>query len=257
MNELLTIRNLTVKFYTYDGVVQALDNLDLDINQKETFGLVGETGCGKTLTALSILRLISPPGRIESGSIYFTADSGDKPIDLLAIGEEEIRAIRGSKISMIFQEPSAALNPVYTIGDQVSEVILLHRRQELVNKAIETVTASLAGRNSFVNILANPIRLAERSLYQKIAQNPHSLWPRIVGRIPLVRRLLQRLKDESDNHVIQAGPKSDGDSHGQYQDRESQEYIGYPHDDFVNYSAEVAGKTTQHDAYSQHRPDYD
>jgi peptide/nickel transport system ATP-binding protein len=105
MNELLTIRNLTVKFYTYDGVVQALDNLDLDIKQKETFGLVGETGCGKTLTALSILRLIYPPGRIESGSIYFNADSGDKPVDLLAISEEEIRAIRGSKISMIFLPP--------------------------------------------------------------------------------------------------------------------------------------------------------
>jgi len=202
MNELLTIRNLTVKFYTYDGVVQALDNLDLDINQKETFGLVGETGCGKTLTALSILRLISPPGRIESGSIYFNADSGDKPIDLLRISEDEIRAIRGSKISMIFQEPSSALNPVYTIGDQVSEVILLHRRQELVNKAIETVTASLAGRNSFVSILANPMRLAERSLYRKIAQNPHSLWPRIVVRIPLVRRLLQRLEDEANKMAI-------------------------------------------------------
>jgi len=202
MNELLTIRNLTVKFYTYDGVVQALDNLDLDIKQKETFGLVGETGCGKTLTALSILRLVSPPGRIESGSIYFNADSGDKPIDLLAIGEEEIRAIRGSKISMIFQEPSSALNPVYTIGDQVSEVILLHRRQELVNKAIETVTASLVGGNSFVNILANPMRLAERSLYQKMAQNPHSLWPKIVGRIPLVRRLLQQLKDEATKMAV-------------------------------------------------------
>ena len=202
MNELITIRNLTVKFYTYDGVVQALDNVDLDINQKETFGLVGETGCGKTLTALSILRLISPPGRIESGSIYFNADSGDKPIDLLAISEDEIRAIRGSKISMIFQEPSAALNPVYTISDQVSEVILLHRRQELVNKAIEAITASLAGRNSFVNILANPMRLAERSLYQKIAQSPHSLWPRIVGRTPLVRRLLRRLKDEAKKMAI-------------------------------------------------------
>jgi len=202
MNELLTIRDLTVKFYTYDGVVQALENLNLDINQKETFGLVGETGCGKTLTALSILRLISPPGRIESGCIYFNADSGDKAIDLLAIDEEEIRAIRGSKISMIFQEPSAALNPVYTIGAQVSEVILLHRRQELVNKAIEAINASLAGGNSLVNILTNPVRLAERGLYQKIAQNPHSLWPRIVNHIPLVKRLLQRFKDEAKKMAV-------------------------------------------------------
>ncbi|GAI88287.1 unnamed protein product, partial [marine sediment metagenome] len=185
MNELLTIRNLTVKFYTYDGIVQALENLNLDINQKETFGLVGETGCGKTLTALSILRLVPPPGRIESGSIFFNADSGGEPVDLLTIGENEIRAIRGHKISMIFQEPSAALNPVYTIGDQISEVILLHRRQELVNKAVETVNELLAKTNSFVSTLVNPIRLAEKSLYQKIDQNPHSLWPRVVSHIPL------------------------------------------------------------------------
>ena len=109
MDELLKIRGLTVRFYTYDGVVQALENVDLDINQKETFGLVGETGCGKTLTALSILRLIPPPGRVECGSICFNIDDRNEPVDLLTISEDEIRAIRGSKISMVSQEPSAAL----------------------------------------------------------------------------------------------------------------------------------------------------
>ncbi|GAH73104.1 unnamed protein product, partial [marine sediment metagenome] len=85
MNELLQIRGLTVRFYTYEGVVQALENVNLDINRKETFGLVGETGCGKTLTALSILRLVLPPGQIEGGSIYFNANNGNKPVDLLTI----------------------------------------------------------------------------------------------------------------------------------------------------------------------------
>ena len=202
MDELLKIRGLTVRFYTYDGVVQALENVDLDINQKETFGLVGETGCGKTLTALSILRLIPPPGRIESGSICFSIDDRNEPVDLLTISEDEIRAIRGSKISMVFQEPSAALNPVYTIGAQISEVILLHRRRELGQSALEAVNTLLAETSGFISSLARPIWSVERRLYQKVVQDPSSLWIRIVSRIPLVRRLLWRLKDEAKKMTI-------------------------------------------------------
>jgi peptide/nickel transport system ATP-binding protein len=202
MDELLRIRGLTVRFYTYDGVVQALENVDLDINQKETFGLVGETGCGKTLTALSILRLIPPPGRIECGSICFNIDDRNEPVDLLTISEDEIRAIRGSKISMVFQEPSAALNPVYTIGDQISEVILLHRRQELGQRALEAVNILLAETPGFISSLARPIWLMERRLYQKVAQAPSSLWIKIVSHIFLVKRLLWRLKDEAEKITV-------------------------------------------------------
>ena len=202
MDKLLEIRGLTVRFYTYDGVVQALQSIDLDINQKETFGLVGETGCGKTLTALSILRLVPLPGRIESGSICFNADTGDRPVNMLTISESEIREIRGSKISMIFQEPSAALNPVYTIGDQISEVILLHRQQEVGQSALEIVNMLLARRKGLIRLLARPIWLIEKSLYQKIKQNPHSLWIKIIIRIPLLRRLLWRLKSEASKMVI-------------------------------------------------------
>jgi peptide/nickel transport system ATP-binding protein len=202
MNELVRIRGLTVKFYTYEGVVQALDSLDLDINQQETFGLVGETGCGKTMTALSILRLIPPPGKIEYGSISFNADSGNGPIDLLSISEKEIRSIRGSRISMVFQEPSAALNPVYTIGNQISEVILLHRRQELGKEAQGTVDRLLADTTGFIQPLFKPARLIEKRLYREIARNQRSLWPRLVGRIPLARRLLWRLEDEARKIAI-------------------------------------------------------
>ncbi len=202
MNELLKIRGLTVRFYTYDGIVEALEDVNLDIGRKETFGLVGETGCGKTLTALSILRLIPPPGRIESGNIYFSANGAGEPIDLLAISESEIRKIRGSKISMVFQEPSAALNPVYTIGNQISEVLLLHRRQELVKKALKTVNSLLDKTDGFMNTLFRPAWLAEKSLYQRITQNSRALLPRIIGRIPLLRRLLWRLNSEANKMAV-------------------------------------------------------
>ena len=202
MNELLKIRGLTVRVYTYDGVVRALEDVNLDINQQETFGLVGETGCGKTLTALAILRLVPPPGKIECGSIHFYPDSNNGPIDLLSISDKEIRAIRGSQISMVFQEPSAALNPVYTIGDQISEAILLHRRQELNHKALEAAKMALM-KTGLVAKLVKPVRLAEKNLYQRLDHNEHSAWPRIVGRIPVLRRLLWRIGEEAGKMATQ------------------------------------------------------
>jgi peptide/nickel transport system ATP-binding protein len=119
---LLSIRNLKTWFYTEDGIVEALDGVNLDIFRGETIGLVGETGCGKSVTALSIMQLIPvPPGKIVEGEILFQGE------DLLKMTAEEIRQIRGGKISMIFQDPMTSLNPVYTIGDQISEAIFLHQ----------------------------------------------------------------------------------------------------------------------------------
>jgi len=203
MEEIIQIRNLTIKFYTYNGVVQALNALDFDIKKKETFGLVGETGCGKTLTALSILRLIASPGHIESGEIYFNPDNSSEPINLLAISDDEIRSLRGSKISMVFQEPSAALNPVYTIGDQISEVILLHRRKELSEKALEEVNNLLENKTGISSWLLKPARIMERGLYRLSRDNPNSLRLRFVGRIPFLRRLLWRFKDEARKVAIE------------------------------------------------------
>jgi peptide/nickel transport system ATP-binding protein len=120
---LISIRGLKTNFYTYSGVVKALDGIDLDIYKNETVGLVGETGCGKSVTALSIIRLIQwPPGRIDEGSIIFEGK------DLLKFSNDEMRSIRGNKISMIFQEPMNSFNPVFTIGDQIAEVIILHQK---------------------------------------------------------------------------------------------------------------------------------
>jgi len=119
--ELLDIRNLTIHYLTEDGVVQAVNDLNLKLARGETLGLVGETGAGKTTTALGILRLVpNPPGKIMGGEIWLDGQN------LVAIPEKEMRKIRGHKVSMIFQDPMTSLNPVIPVRDQIAEVILLH-----------------------------------------------------------------------------------------------------------------------------------
>jgi oligopeptide transport system ATP-binding protein len=119
---LLQVRDLKTYFYTDAGVVKAVDGVSYDLKEGETLGLVGESGCGKSVSALSILRLIAnPPGKIVGGEIFFEGK------DLLKISEEEIRKIRGNHIAMIFQEPMTSLNPVLTIGLQIGEALELHR----------------------------------------------------------------------------------------------------------------------------------
>ena len=197
MEDLIRIRDLTVRFHTYEGVVHAIDDLDLDIRQGETLGIVGETGSGKTMTALAILRLIPYPGKIESGSIVLFDKQGRCEADLLKLNEARMRSIRGNKISMVFQEPGAALNPVFTIGDQISEVYLLHRRQELAHRAKERIDALLQNGSGSGGRLKRPFWRWQRRLYNNITQESDSLELRLVGRLPLFRRLLWRLGDEA------------------------------------------------------------
>lgn len=119
---LLEVRNLATHFHTQDGVVKAVDGLSYSVSRGETIALVGESGCGKTVSALSILRLIpEPPGKIVSGEIIFDR------VDLLKISKEEMRKIRGAEIAMIFQEPLTSLNPVLTIGRQITEALEQHQ----------------------------------------------------------------------------------------------------------------------------------
>jgi len=121
--DLLDIRNLSVAFDTDSGKVYAVNNLSLKIGRKETLGLVGETGAGKTTTALAVMKLIqSPPGKITSGEIILEGQ------DLMRVPEKDMFNIRGNKISMIFQDPMTSLNPVMTVGEQISEVIELHQK---------------------------------------------------------------------------------------------------------------------------------
>lgn len=132
--ELIRVEGLSTSFATEDGLVQAVNHIDFTVQRGETLGIVGESGCGKSVTSLSVMRLIAPPGRIDAGHIFFEGE------DLLKKSEAEMRRLRGNEISMIFQEPMTSLNPVYTIGDQISEAIVLHlhkSRREATNLAIE------------------------------------------------------------------------------------------------------------------------
>jgi peptide/nickel transport system ATP-binding protein len=119
---LLVVHDLKTYFYTDQGIVRAVDGLDYTVNAGEVFGLVGESGCGKTVSALSVLRLVDAPGEIVGGEIFFDG------VPLLELGEKEMTELRGSRISMIFQEPLASLNPVFTIGAQISEVLQIHQK---------------------------------------------------------------------------------------------------------------------------------
>ncbi len=136
MDHLLQIRNLKTYFHVRGAVLKAVDDVTLNMEKGETLGLVGESGCGKSVTASMIMGLVPmPPGFVAGGEILFEGQ------DLVKAAESQMRKIRGSKISMIFQEPMTSLNPVFTVGDQVAEVIGLHEklsRQEIRNRVIET-----------------------------------------------------------------------------------------------------------------------
>lgn len=121
---LLEVKGIQTHFFTEDGVVKAADGVDFHINRGEILGLVGESGCGKSVTALSIMRLIGVPGRIVSGEISF------ENRNLLTLNDNEMQDIRGNQISMIFQQPQSSLNPVFTVGDQLTEVFQIHTNYE-------------------------------------------------------------------------------------------------------------------------------
>jgi peptide/nickel transport system ATP-binding protein/oligopeptide transport system ATP-binding protein len=137
MSSLLTVKNLRTHFYSAGKTIRAVDGVSFDIAEGGAFGLVGETGCGKSVTALSILRLIPyPPGKIVGGEIRFRGKN------LLELSEDDMRSVRGKEISMIFQEPMTSLNPVFRIGDQMAEVVMLHQKVNR-SKAMETAIEML------------------------------------------------------------------------------------------------------------------
>ena len=137
MEELLRVEDLKTYFFTHEGTVKAVDGVSFTINKGETLGLVGESVCGKSVTALSIMRLVqSPPGKIVGGKIFLEGT------DLLELTEKEMRSIRGCKISMIFQEPMTSLDPMFPIGSEIMETLQLHqglKKDEARKKAIESL----------------------------------------------------------------------------------------------------------------------
>nr|WP_286169786.1 ABC transporter ATP-binding protein [Halocella sp. SP3-1] len=154
--KLLEMKRLKTYFYTEQGVSKAVDGVDFEIYPGETLGIVGESGCGKSVTSLSIMRLVpEPPGKIIDGNIFF------KGSDLTKLSQAEMREIRGNEISMIFQEPMTSLNPVFTIGEQISEVVILHQK----------VSKEEAREHSVEMLRKVGIPLPE----QRISEYPHQL----------------------------------------------------------------------------------
>ena len=156
---LLAIHDLVTAFHTPAGRVPAVDGVSLTIEPGKTLGLVGESGCGKSVTAMSILGLVAPPGRIEQGKILLSIDG--KPLDLVGLRDSRLRQVRGGRVGMIFQEPMTSLNPVFTVGSQITEAVLLHRkasRKEARARALE---------------LLNLVRIADPE--RRLEEYPHQL----------------------------------------------------------------------------------
>lgn len=141
MTPILKVENLSTHFLTRGGAVRAVDDISFDVAEGETVGIVGESGCGKSATVLSIMGLIpSPPGRIVGGKILFTPDQGTPPVDLRELNESQMQKIRGNLVSMVFQDPMTSLNPVLTIGWQLREPLQLHLRmskKEAIDRSVE------------------------------------------------------------------------------------------------------------------------
>jgi peptide/nickel transport system ATP-binding protein len=196
MAKLLEIKDLVTNFYTYEGMVKALNRISLTIDHGEIFGLVGESGCGKSVTVRSLMRIIQEPGRIDGGQVLLHlngagsedaegSENGEgrktgKVIDLLQQTEGFMEALRGDQIGMIFQEPNAALNPIMRIGDQVAESFLFHRQGEMCRQVYRDITAG--------KIDAGLIKPALKGLYELRAKAPHHPIFALLKRLPLLKR---------------------------------------------------------------------
>ena len=186
---LIYIDDLDLRFYTYEGIVEALDKVRLYIKDGETLGVVGETGCGKSMTGFSELRLVPPPGRIEGGKILLRKDG--KWLDVLRQKEAYLRTVRGKEISMIFQDPKSALNPVYTVRHQIAEAILYHRLKELCGRILED---NRTGKVTLSNF--------EKKMLERMLRNPKALGARFASKIPFLRSFRRKLDNEVKKEVI-------------------------------------------------------
>jgi peptide/nickel transport system ATP-binding protein len=185
MAKILDIKNLETNFYTYEGVVKALNRVSFSVDHGSTFGLVGESGCGKSVTVRSIMGIVQEPGKIENGEINFFPDpeDPDSGMELLSKDEAFMESLRGNLISMVFQEPNAALNPIMTIGEQIAESYCVHQRHEMIQSLLLTDPGS--------DLSCSPdVRVSWflKPLYRYSLDHPDSLGLKILKKIPLVSR---------------------------------------------------------------------
>jgi peptide/nickel transport system ATP-binding protein len=203
----LRIKDLDLRFYTYEGTVEALDDIQMFIKDGETLGVVGETGCGKSVTGFSELNLIPPPGKIEGGKILLRQD--DKWVNLLRQRDAYLRTVRGKDISMIFQDPKSALNPVYTVRQQISEAILHHRLEELCMKllqnskaATESLKQGNLGEKEKAKLAENVLSNREKRMLERMIEDPGSFMVRAASKIPVLNRFKRRFDREVKKEVV-------------------------------------------------------
>ncbi len=198
MATLLETVDLVTNFYTYEGVVKALNRVSLVVDHGTTFGLVGESGCGKSVTARSVMRIVQEPGRIEGGKVivYLDEKNREAGLDLLHQSEAYMEAFRGDRISMIFQEPNAALNPTMSIGDQVSESYLFHQKKEMCAKILKGLCDPEC--SAFY-----PLKKLQQALFRIAARDPDAIALKILNRIPLGKLWQKRLKEEAKRRSIE------------------------------------------------------
>ncbi len=196
-NTLMEVRDLKVRFYTYEGVVKAIDGVDLDVMEGETLGIVGETGSGKSVTTYAMMNLIPPPGRIMGGRVIYHRDG--KSLVLTEMDEEDLRKLRGAEISRIFQEPKAALNPVFKVGDQVAEAILIHRMEEMLQRASGSLSEDVEKGSGIRKVIAS----WELAVVRRALKNPEDILLKLLLRIPVLRRLYwSPVKREARKEVV-------------------------------------------------------
>jgi peptide/nickel transport system ATP-binding protein len=181
---ILRAEDLVVTFAARKGTVRALNGVTLGIRRGLTFGLVGESGCGKSVFARSLLRLVERPGRIAGGALRFRPDRKGAERDLLQEPERTMEALRGDQLAMVFQEPSAALNPLLRVGDQVAETFLIHRRGDLAAAVLDRIPRPF------------------RPIYRLAAARPHSFLLKTLDRLPLLRRWEFPLRNEARRRAV-------------------------------------------------------
>ena len=198
MTPLIETENLVTNFYTYEGVVRALNGISLVVDYGTAFGLVGESGCGKSVAVRSMMRIIPEPGRVEGGKVvvFFDPDDRRRGVDLLRQSEAYVAHLRGNRMSMIFQEPNAALNPIMSIGDQVAESFLFHRQKEMCAAVLQEL-------NHPHGPAAGPLAAFQKRIYARAAENPRAPLVALSARLPLVRRWQKRLKAEAWRRSIE------------------------------------------------------
>jgi len=196
MDEILSIQGLVVRFYTYEGVVKAIEGVDLFLKEGETLGIVGETGCGKSVTTLSAMVLTPPPGRIEGGKVLLKTDDGY--VNLFELDKERLRKVRSEYMAIVFQEPGSALNPVYTIGDQIAEGLIVHKKEEYCRRALEGLRKELEDGSS----AKAPFLRFEAKVLERMLKGDGSRLVGVLSRIPVLNRFNKRIYNEAMKDAI-------------------------------------------------------